>query len=178
MQSNWILGKNLIHLAPWRSPTRSVNTVVQRSPFSWILSQKLAIGRLPKAKDCAALLEAKINVVLSLSAPSEGELPVEITQNFNCLRLILPDSRFLLSLQVDQLAQAVKLIHQTLQNGQSIYVHCLAGVERSPIVCVAYLCRYHNLDLWQALNRVKQVNPRTMPTHAQLQIVREFLESY
>ncbi|NJN86723.1 MAG: dual specificity protein phosphatase family protein [Leptolyngbyaceae cyanobacterium SL_7_1] len=51
----------------------------------------------------------------------------------------------------------------------------MAGIERSPTVCIAYLCHHHQLELWEALNCVRQVRPHALPTDGQLQVIRQFL---
>lgn len=145
------------------------------SGLHWILPTELAVGRLPKLGDRAIFAQAGISVVLSLCAKSEGMLPEEITQNFHCVRVILPDSRYVAALRVEQLAQVVNAIHQFTQRQQPVYVHCLAGMERSPTVCIAYLCQYHNMKLWEAFRYVKQVYPQATPTDAQLQIVQNLI---
>jgi predicted protein tyrosine phosphatase len=144
-------------------------------PLHWILPNQLAVGRLPKLGEGAALAQANIKTIVSLCAPSEGLLPDDIAQNFRCVRFILPDSQFYLGLQVNHLQTAVELIHQAIQQREPVYVHCLAGMERSPTVCIAYLCRYHQLELWEAINYVKQAHSRAMPTETQIQTVKEFL---
>ncbi|NJL41144.1 MAG: dual specificity protein phosphatase family protein, partial [Leptolyngbyaceae cyanobacterium SM1_4_3] len=100
--------------------------------LSWIIPGKLAVGGLPQPGDGAILAREKIKVVLSLCAQSEGTLPDEIGQNLRCLRFILPDSHYILGLQPNQLERVVELIHDHIQSQQPIYVHCLAGMERSP----------------------------------------------
>ncbi|HEY9647659.1 MAG TPA: dual specificity protein phosphatase [Chroococcidiopsis sp.] len=146
------------------------------SPVNWVLPGTLALGRLPREGESAPLLDAQIKVIVSLCAPSEGTLPADVQQNFYCVRHILPDSDFYIPLRVDQLATVVHLIHLHIQNEKPVYVHCLAGMERSPTVCIAYLCRYHRVDLWEAINSVRQVRPTALPTNAQLRVIREFID--
>jgi protein-tyrosine phosphatase len=153
-------------------PVRTASTKI-----GWLIPNKLAIGRLPKAGDSTALIQANIAVILSLCAEAEGKLPEDIEQNFRCIRYILPDSNFMFPLQVEQLAYAVELIQQTIENQQPVFVHCLASVERSPTVCIAYLCRYHYFDLWEAINCVRQVRPHALPTDSQFRVIRKFLET-
>jgi protein-tyrosine phosphatase len=88
----------------------------------------------------------------------------------------LPDRYYTTQLEVPQLAKVVEVVHQSVQNHLPVYVHCLAGIERSPTVCIAYLCLYQNLELWEALNWIKQVHPSTMPNESQLRALREFLQ--
>ena len=144
----------------------------------WILPKKLAIGPLPQMGDSAALEAAGVGVVLSLCAPSEGALPEDVTQAFRCLRFILPDSSFLLGMQVRDLENVVDVLHAEIQQGETVYIHCLAGVERSPTVCTAYLCLYEKLELWEAISRVKQAHPPALPTEDQLRIVRQLIGQY
>jgi predicted protein tyrosine phosphatase len=143
--------------------------------LSWIIPGKLAVGGLPRPSDCAILTREKIKVVLSLCAQSEGTLSEEIVQKFRCLRFILPDSHYILGLQPNQLERVVELIHNHIQAQQPIYVHCLAGIERSPTACIAYLCLYQDMELWEAINRVKQAHPNAKPTEGQVQVIRDLI---
>ncbi|MFM7424179.1 MAG: dual specificity protein phosphatase family protein [Elainella sp.] len=140
--------------------------------MSWILPQRLAVGPLPTSHQ-TQLAHAGIRAVLSLCSEQEGKLPIEITQTLECVRFVLPDSYSSQPLQVGQLVQAVEILQQLMQTHQSVYVHCLAGVERSPLVCISYLCRHQRLEVWEALNLLKQLHPSTNPTPAQLKVVRE-----
>ncbi|WP_374877366.1 dual specificity protein phosphatase family protein [Microseira sp. BLCC-F43] len=154
-----------------QSPSRPTQPTV-----SWVLPGKLAVGGLPQAGDAEQLLKGNVKVVLSLCAESEGSLPDDITENFQCLRLVLPDRYYTANLTAAQLAQAVDIVRKHVDNGLPIFVHCLAGVERSPTVCIAYLCRYHKLELWEALNWLKQVHPGSMPSASELRAIREYID--
>lgn len=145
--------------------------------ISWVIPGKLAVGRLPRVGEGAQLASQNIKVVLSLCAEVEGTLPEDIREHFQCLKYCLPDSHYDTEMQVSDLAAAVALVHQTIEQQLPLYIHCLAGMERSPTVCIAYLCRYHHLELWEAVNWLKQVHSRTLPTEAQLRVIREYLAS-
>lgn len=149
-----------------------------RSTISWVIPGQLALGGLPQPGDGLRLALSNIKVVLSLCAEVEGRLPPDIAQDkkFVCLRHVLPDRHYTTQLNVRQLALAVDLVHQCIERQVPVYVHCLAGIERSPTVCMAYLCRYHNLELWEAANWVKQVHPDSMPNESQIRTIREFRE--
>lgn len=146
------------------------------TPLNWVIPGKLAVGALPQPGDRQRLEQANIKVILSLTAPVEADWPPEIAQHFRCARISLPDSRYTINLRVERLAKAVDLVHRSLSQQLPIYVHCLAGIERAPMVCIAYLCSYHDLDLWEAVNWLKQVRPCASPTMAQLQVVQELLQ--
>ncbi len=170
--------RTLTHKMGLASSSSKPSSVLPTSRFHWILPGELALGGLPASGDRAIFDQANISIVFSLCAQSEGDLPETITQNFRCVRVILPDSRYVATLQVEQLAQVVNSIHQFIQRQQPVYVHCLAGIERSPTVCIAYLCQYHNMKLWEAFNYVKEICPRAMPTDAQLKTVQRYLVSF
>jgi len=143
--------------------------------LSWVIPGKLAVGASPQPGDSTFLEQAGIKVVFSLCGISEGQLPSDVEQQFRCLRLVLPDSRYKSEIKSAQLKVAVDIIQHSIQNQLPIYVHCLAGVERSPTVCIAYLCKHYNLELWESLNWIKQAHPAAMPQESQLKAIRHYL---
>jgi len=56
-----------------------------------------------------------------------------------------------------KLPECVKALDQMLKAGHSVYVHCTAGVSRSPTVVVAYLHRCLAWPLAQALSHVTEI---------------------
>lgn len=158
-----------------KGPASSEKSKGKSLSISWVIPGKLAVGPLPQPGDSAQLAAADIQVVLSLCADLEGALPEDVRDNFQCLHWFIPDSHYDIELKVADLAWAVELVHQTISNELPIYVHCLAGMQRSPTVCIAYLMRYHKLELWEAVNWLKQVRPASSPTEYQLRVVREFI---
>jgi atypical dual specificity phosphatase len=156
---------------PQPHPVRSSQAAVDQ--IAWILPRRLAVGSRPTAARQPQLIQSGVRAIFSLCSEQEATLPIEIIQTFDCVRFVLPDSHSNQPLQVDQFAQAVEILHQLLQAHQSVYVHCLAGIERSPLVCIGYLYRYQQIEVWEALNLLKQIHPSTSPTPAQIKIVRE-----
>jgi hypothetical protein len=43
------------------------------------------------------------------------------------------------------------------------------------LVCAAYLCRYHQLEVWEALRYVQQVWAIAAPTSAQIKVLQAFV---
>jgi atypical dual specificity phosphatase len=145
--------------------------------IDWVIANKLAVGRVPRRQDIERLTQAKIQVILSLCPPSECPLPPEMQTQFQCHCLPLPDSHYEEDMRLEQLHQAVGIVYKAILNQQPIYVHCRAGVERSPTVCIAYLCRVQGMDLWRAFNHIKQVRPQISPNNHQVKVIREYLET-
>jgi atypical dual specificity phosphatase len=146
--------------------------------YRWIINQQLAVGPIPDATLYQQLKDAGFQAVLSLCAETEGEIYPAITQDFHWQRLVLPDSHYEEKMQVEQLVEAIALVHSAIAQNQPIYVHCLAGMERSPTVCTAYLCTYKGMEVWEALNWVKQNNSRTSLNSSQVQVLQELVKAF
>jgi atypical dual specificity phosphatase len=161
--------------------SQSQSLVVKTEPkprsIRWILPDRLAVGPIPDAQIHQQLADAGIKAVLTLCAETEGDLYSEVPTTFNWQRLVLPDSHYEEKMRPDQIAAAVEVIYQNLTQGQPTYVHCLAGMERSPSICIAYLCRHENMPLWEAVQWVKQKNARTSITSHQMQILQAYSQT-
>ena len=107
--------------------------------------------------------------------PKIVQLRKSCTQQFLWIRYVLPDARTRIPLTVEQIATAVAIVSENIAAQRPVYVHCLAGQERSPTVCIAYLCRTYGMDLWQAIAAVRQVRPKALPSDDQLRVLREYL---
>jgi atypical dual specificity phosphatase len=149
---------------------------IEMIQYRWIIPHQLAVGPLPDAEIYQQLKTAGIQAVLSLCAADEGEIYPQVPQEFLWERLVLPDSHYEERMQVEQLAAAVAIVDKAISQHLPIYVHCLAGMERSPTVCIAYLCAHQGLELWEALNWVQQYNRRTSLQSHQLQVLQEFVQ--
>ena len=55
----------------------------------------------------------------------------------------------------------------------AVYIHCVAAMERSPLVCLAWLVQEHNLKPARALDYLMQVHPGTNPLPGQLALLQE-----
>jgi protein-tyrosine phosphatase len=54
-----------------------------------------------------------------------------------------------------KLAQAVVTLNDLIRAGHRVYVHCTAGVNRSPTVVIAYMHKYRGYDLKTAAKMVQ-----------------------
>jgi protein-tyrosine phosphatase len=52
-----------------------------------------------------------------------------------------------------------------------VYVHCVAAMERSPLVCLAWLVTRHGQTPERALDYLMQVHPGTNPLPGQLALL-------
>ena len=141
--------------------------------FNWVLINQLAVGSLPKNEnDFNLLTEKNIDSILTLCDPKEGEVPNIFKEKFNCQSFILPDHKSKRYPSKIELISALNLLEEMIQMG-SVYIHCFAGVERSPLICIAYLMKNKNIDLQDSIEYLMQVHPSTNPLKGQLDILRQ-----
>mmetsp|Transcript_24879 Transcript_24879/g.4117 ORF Transcript_24879/g.4117 Transcript_24879/m.4117 type:complete len:122 (+) Transcript_24879:118-483(+) len=46
--------------------------------------------------------------------------------------------------------ECVDWINEVINSGGVVFVHCFAGISRSSTITIAYLMRYHNMELREA----------------------------
>lgn len=143
-----------------------------RLPWSWVLRGQLAVGPAPRsAEHLDGLADAGIRAVLSLCEEEEAPPLTGQLQRFHCRRFVLPDHQAGRAPEPDELEQALALLYE-LEAWGPVYVHCLAGVERSPLICLGWLMRKRRLPLMAALDYLMEVHPPTGPLPEQLSALR------
>ena len=157
--------------APLTMDTSSA-PLARSSDLSWVLPGSLAVGRLPKLSDRPRLTRDRISAIVSLCAESEGSIPATIRSAVHYAGFPLPDSRYHTNATPTQVYPILDHIHRCIQASQTVYVHCLAGVERSPMICAAYLCQYHALSAQESITYLTQQHPNTCLTEAQYCLVQ------
>jgi dual specificity MAP kinase phosphatase len=74
---------------------------------------------------------------------------------------------------LDQLRSGVAFIHQEIEKGGKVYVHCASGVGRAPTMAAAYLVGT-GLSPDQAWGLIRATRPFIKPTLPQLAVLEEF----
>lgn len=149
---------------------------MQLIQFSWLRSHRLAIGSFPH--NWTTLQQCGIRKVFSCCDIEEGEWspPAEWLSK----RWPLPDHRNQMQLQPSLLASALDDLEDLARNSSvdgALYLHCLAGVERSPLLAVGLLCRLEELTLLDALAQVRHLHPQAKPIPAQLILLEDLIET-
>lgn len=147
------------------------STPQRRFKLSWVLIDELAVGPAPKAERHLDYLEAEgVKAVLSLSSQNEATLPEQIEHRFQYRRLVLPDHKADRFVKREEIQQAITILH-SLWLHRPVFVHCVAAMERSPLVCLAWLMQEQGLSQRQALDYLMQVHPGTSPLPEQLLVL-------
>ena len=142
--------------------------------FKWILIKSLAIGVAPRTKNQVDFLEQSgIKNILNLTNETEYRPPFEYLSRFNYKNIVMPDHKSKKVPDISLIQAAVDYLIDVNNEGPT-FVHCIAAVERSPLVCIAYLMRVKKISLNQSLNYLMQRNKRTNPLVCQYNILKKF----
>ncbi len=143
----------------------------------WVIKNKIAIGIAPtKEKHLIILKDQNIKSILSLCGTSEASPPEGMKEMFNCERIVLPDHRSNRDLEITEIANVIKTI-EVMQERMPIYVHCLAGKERSPLICMAWLRIKKKIDNVQALRYMMQVHSGSCPLDSHLIVLDNYIKT-
>ena len=138
--------------------------------FNWVLINKIGIGTPLRKKDDVLLLKKKkIKSILSLC--SSNVLDKNLNHNFNHEIYELPDHRSGTCPAVNEIRMIIRLIEELIIDGP-VFIHCEASVERSPLVCIAWLILKEEIPFEHAVNYLKQVHSTSNPHFEQLEVLR------
>ncbi len=139
----------------------------------WVLQGELALGPAPRHERHLRQLEAEgVRAVLSLCAVAEWPLPAALADRFLWSRQVLPDHRSGRLPTEAELEGALLELARLQQQEGAVFVHCVASMERSPLLCIAWLMRSRRLNRLQALDYLMQLHPGTNPLPGQLALLR------
>ena len=143
------------------------------SKINWILINQLAIGPQPSNKsDLNFLKQNNIRTIFSVCYEDEILIPNEIKNFFHHNVFSLPDHKKGCLPTKKEINKIILILHDLISLGP-VYIHCFAGVERSPLISMAYLVKFRNLKPQQALDYLMQVHPGTNPLTKQLNLLSE-----
>ena len=55
----------------------------------------------------------------------------------------------------------IPIIHQYSKNNKKIFIYCNAGIQRSPSIIAAYLIKYYDFSIYEAIEYIKKKNNNT-----------------
>ena len=141
--------------------------------INWILNDELAVGTAPqKQKHLKKLADEGIKSIFSVCGENEVKSDLNLDELFDHERYVLPDHKTGKILSSIELNESLVILKNLLKSGP-VFVHCYAAVERSPLVCMAWLIKEHHLTLQQSLDYLMQTNPGTNPLPGQLRALKE-----
>ena len=135
----------------------------------WVLKNKIAISSAPQVlEDIKSLKKIGIKSVFTLC--EEEKCYPKISEFFIQKVYTLPDHKIGKPPTAEELNYCIKVIDE-LKEFQPTLIHCYAAMERSPLVCIAYLMKKKNITKQVALEYLMQVHPGTSPLPEQLNVL-------
>lgn len=138
------------------------------------VNDRIAIGNRREAEDLSSLQEMGITAVLNVAwdldisyGPGDGgahTFPME----YHKVGLIDGEGN-----EPATLLAAALVLSQLLRRHKRVFVHCHAGVSRSPTVVSLYLADAEDISFDQALERVRSARPTASPHGALIRLVKQ-----
>ena len=139
--------------------------------FKWVLINELAIGTPPQnSKDLNFIEKKGIKSVLTLCSEQDYIIQNKDDLTIKFIRYVLPDHRSNKQISDTEILDCIKILIKYIQEAP-VYVHCKAGMERSPLICIAWLMYKKKLTLTQSLDYMMQIHPSTNPLPEHLKIL-------
>lgn len=126
------------------------------------------------AEHWQSLASQGVRSVFSCCDPEEG--PWQPPPAWKQGRLPLPDHRHRQTPDPERLDQAINTALDLYTNSPALYLHCWAGMERSPLVAVGLLCRAESISIFDALAQVRSLHPAAKPITGHLVVLESLLQ--
>lgn len=147
---------------------------------SEIFPGRLWLGEAPNSdRDLATLRGYGVTDILNLVSP-EDILERQQSAAFRVHHYPFPDGFFtseegdLRGYSQRMMIAAAQRLDELMRGGTPTYLHCVAGISRSPTVYILWLLRGgHALTFREALNRTLRARPIVSPNPDLVDIVRE-----
>ena len=146
--------------------------------FSWVLVDELMVGSAPRLEDDLKKLESEgIKSILTLCSNEEVEIPEGIDKLFFRESFVLPDHTFNTYPKPDEILEVLNILEKIMEHGP-VYVHCFAGIERSPLICMAWLVKKHDMEVNESLRYMMGVHKKTNPLPYQIDCLHKLKKNY
>ena len=143
----------------------------KRFKLDWVLSNELAVGPAPlKKSHFEYLANKKIKSILNLCNEKEAPIDETFKSVFNFERYTLPDHKVNKEIEINEINEIIKII-ESLKSSGAVYIHCFAGVERSPLICMAWLISKHKLSPQRSLDYLMEVHKGSNPLPSQYKLL-------
>ena len=141
--------------------------------FNRMGDKKIYIGPYPQSLDDFKLIsEAGINSILNVQSDKDlifrqinHELQLKQAKNLGIKINRYPMEDFNQEDLAEKLKGAGDLLHKLLKEGNTVYVHCTAGMSRAAATVIIYLVLYENYTVEEAANFCKKHRPVICPNY-------------
>lgn len=143
---------------------RRVHGMITNKPtnFSWLIDNRLAGSGLPTSYDEIEWL--KSNGIKAILTVREYPLPEEWIDGLSYMHIYSLD---LMAPEIEDIDKGVEFIAKMLDDDKPVLVHCAAGKGRTGLLLAAYLMKYHDMDVDEAINKVRTLRPGSIQSEYQ-----------
>ena len=142
--------------------------------YSWLIPKRLAVGERPATLESMPALG--FSAVLSLQEEDEPGPEGSPPAGLLWARIPIRDGLVGGVPSLGDIGTAVDLLRGFQDQGRATYVHCYAGIGRSPTICMAYLGASEGLTFQESYMRVRRAHGRAEPTPGQLAALAMYLD--
>ena len=150
---------------------------MEKFEINWVLVNEIAISPAPLRNENFKLIKKnKISSILCLC--NENEYSTKYYEEQTKLILVkrpLPDHRQSNLPEFHQFEEILIDIENLIKNGP-LLIHCLYGIERSPLICLLWLVKSRKLNFQEAFDYLMSVHKKTNPLSSQIKHAKKFLK--
>lgn len=182
---NWFLGglirwsyrrwtRIAVRLFPEDSPAEALGRKLHiplpdQLNMDWV-TEHLAVGGRVHPEDIPDLARAGVTHVVDTRSEYCDDAEALAREHIQLLYLPTPDTY---PLSVAQLTEGARWVHERMQNGGRVLIHCEHGIGRSVLLTCAALV-YEGMSANKALTLVKARRWQAAPNHRQVKRLLEF----
>ncbi len=150
--------------------TEEEKTQIVLPHFSWLVEQKLAAMSYPESEDAFILLwKLGIRAMISFAEePIPGEIPRKVgilTEHIPVIDFTAPT--------LQQVEQALAMIHFCLDKEMPVAVHCIAGLGRTGTILACYLVE-QGISAEEAITTIRKWRPGSIQISEQEAVIYEY----
>ena len=131
------------------------NSIKNDDTFNVIIPNLLYLGNYYAAENADFMKTHKIKAVVNATTDVKC-LFEKKPYNIKYFKVELEDS--LKKEDIDKMTaimpKAAEFIHNNIIQGKAVFIHCIAGYNRSSSIVAFYLSKYHNMTLNESINYI------------------------
>lgn len=99
------------------------------------------------------LRDENINCIINVADDAPNHYHLENQTDIELIKCPISERKD----DYNKLFDVVEIMHEKIKNNKKIYIHCRAGVNRSPSIIILYLMKYENYDLYDAYLKIAKL---------------------
>jgi hypothetical protein len=125
--------------------------------WHWV-TDDIALGSYPLDQAFNEILESGITAIMSLRT-DEPDYDLSRFQRYHICSV-----EDLEPFPYRKLVEAIRFLNTAVSDGHKVYVHCFAGMSRSPFVVACYLMLARNIPFEEAVSLLRDVREVVSPS--------------